>query len=1609
MKNQGIRIREFYNRGISQSNGSQKKISHLSQGTSPESVKAIFFLTLFSISALLSHAASRYAVNNGNWNTNATWSATSGGPSGASFPVAGDVVYIEGSRTVTVTAAAACTDLNIAALSSLSIGGFNFTVSGNTTISGTLTHSSTTGTKTFSGNLLINSGGSWINTINESITLGGNLQNDGTFTSGTGIYTMSGVSKTISGTGINSIPNLTITGTITNNGTLTVGTSLAGTGSLTNSSSSLLNITGNATITSLVASATGNMVKYNRSGSQTAKAASYYNLTVSGSGTKTFATTPTVTNILSVEGTGGIAVTTGAVTYGPNATLQYNTTASRTVSSAEWVSPFTASGGVILLSPYTFTLNSAKTFTNAPLTIKAGSRLSMGANSLTLSTGLVLECGSSTAGSRIASTLGTLNLGGNITVISMGTGINGATIAAPVSLGATRTLTIADDGTTATDLTISGAISGTGFGITKAGAGTLVLSGSGSYTGVTTINAGIVKIGAAGTSPNSPLGTAAAGTIVSAGAVLDLGGYSLAVAENLTLNGTGIAGNGSLINSSATSITFSGPIQLGSASTINTTGAITATGIISGSAGLTKTGTGTLTLSGANTFTGGTTLNAGTLNINNAQALGAATGTFTINGGTINNTTAATITTVNYPIALNANFVYTGTRALTFGTGEVTLTADRMVTASGNTLIFGGPFNAGTYSFTKAGAGTLTLSNPSVTFKNLTISAGTLVSTTGTLTLKGNLTNNSRFNSNNGTVVFSGITAQTISGTGATTFTNLTVNNSAGVSLTGAVNTTVNGILNLSSGVVVTNANILVLPSTGSVVRTSGFVSGNLQKNVATGLNINKTFEVGTGTSYAPVTLLIARVTTAGNLIVKSTAGDHASIGTSAINSARNVNRYWTLTNSGIVTTSAGYSATFTFVNPGDPDAGSNTANFVSGRYATGAWTSPVTGARTSTSFQATVALASAFGDFVIGEPKPATTTTTLVSSLNPSCQGALVTFTASVVSGGSPVISEGTVTFKDGTTTLGTSGTLDAAGNAALSTSALTLGTHSITAVFNATSNFSGSTSPALSQVVNAQQWIGGASGDWENAANWCGSVPGVTTNVTIPGGTTIHITSAYTTPARCNNLTINSGGALVIDAAKALTVGGSLVNNAIEGLVIKSSASGTGSLLENGISGSGTVKAERYITKYNSRNDGMYHFLATPVSGQNILTSFSNPPGNSSDDFYKLDEPTYTWISYRNAAGDGINPAFESTLTPGRGYLVAYSANVTKTFTGQINSGNLTTGTQLPGLTFTSSLGSIAGWNLLGNPYCSAISWDDVIAGGQASNLDNAVYVYDNATQQYKTWVNGLGTLTDGIIPAMQGFLVKANAASPSLTLKNINRVHGGTAYYKSAQTSANNVLSLKVSGNSRSDETCIRFRDEATTDFNEEWDAYKLMGSSSVPNLYSVTNNMNYAVNSLPVNEMKGAVAIAFTAGSKGTFTLSVTGTDNFSAETNVTLLDKKTGITQLLNSNPAYTFTAAPGEDANRFELHFLDVTAVQQPERAESLRVYQNNGTLNVITDKPVNADIILTNMLGQVVMRINGNGNDHSAIDVSGLQNGIYVLSLKGEKAKISRKIVVRN
>jgi len=166
---------------------------------------------------------------------------------------------------------------------------------------------------------------------------------------------------------------------------------------------------------------------------------------------------------------------------------------------------------------------------------------------------------------------------------------------------------------------------------------------------------------------------------------------------------------------------------------------------VAGGTSVVKNNGASLTITNANTYNGGTTLNAGTLNINNASAIGS--GALTIAGGALDNTTAAAVTlSTNNVQAWNGDFAFGGTKALNLGTGAVTLGANRIVTVNGTTeaLTVGGVVSGSGFSLTKNGSGTLVLGGVNTYSGGTTLNAGTLqlnqttgAAATGTINIAG--------------------------------------------------------------------------------------------------------------------------------------------------------------------------------------------------------------------------------------------------------------------------------------------------------------------------------------------------------------------------------------------------------------------------------------------------------------------------------------------------------------------------------------------------------------------------------------------------------------------------------------------------------------------------------------------------------------------------------------------------------------------------------------------------------------------------------------------------------------------------------------------------------
>jgi fibronectin-binding autotransporter adhesin len=560
-----------------------------------------------------------------------------------------------------------------------------------------------------------------------------------------------------------------------------------------------------------------------------------------------------------LTGTGGIAINTGNIWLGRDVSISGGITAN-SGGIFEIANTFSTAQALTIRSGGTFSVGSASTTMNA-ITMESGSYLTMGAGSLTMNGDLTVNTNGSGVGNAIISStsVGGLILGGN------------------------RIFNVAD-GLNDVNLTVSVPISGA-FTLTKQGLGTLELSGNNSYTGTTTVSAGILNA-----ANNTALGgIGSAGTTVASGATLNINDGIFIDGEALSLNGTGATGTlGALTGTGTSGISDSGGgITLGSATTIATnegatftimgnnnfsgafaltlagTGAGTINSTIgTGTGTLNKVDSGTWTLGNGNTFTGLTTVSNGTLAYGANNIIG--TGNITIDG-------ASTILAVNDfsdsvgVLTLSNNASITGTGIIT-GTSAFELQSGTVnIQLGGNSLSVG---------VNKTTSGTVTLTNTLSSFiGDVSVNAGLLVASSINTTAGAGSALGSGSNINIGSTG----TLQIPSGT-FTTDRTIRLSGSGGTVDTGtSANLTFNAPVTTTP--LANNFNLVLTGSGTGLLASGGSIgTGSITKN-------------GTGTWTSTITTYGATIINAGTLQI-GTGGSSGNLGSGNVtnNSALIIN-----------------------------------------------------------------------------------------------------------------------------------------------------------------------------------------------------------------------------------------------------------------------------------------------------------------------------------------------------------------------------------------------------------------------------------------------------------------------------------------------------------------------------------------------------------------------------------------------------------------------------------------------------------------------------------------------------------------------------------------------
>jgi len=653
-----------------------------------------------------------------------------------------------------------------------------------------------------------------------------------------------------------------------------------------------------------------------------------------------------------------------------------------------------------------------------------------------------------------------------------------------------------------------------GSGIVEAESGTLSLNGGGTFSGT-----------------SSSLAAASGTTLAFSGGSFSIAGVSASGTGTIAVDGAAVTINNFLDDTSAVLNVSSGSLTLNGASTVATLiisgGTLTINGASTAAtltmSGGTLSGTAALTVTGSTTWTGGTMLGSGTTNADGGLTLGgtATDGTYEefLSGWTLNNYAAATFASYyNY----EGMYFSSGATLNNEAGASFDITADAQLFAyggspAGGTINNQGTFaktggtgnsivsyvyNTGSVSFNNSGtlealSGTLSLNGPFSNFSGTTLTGGSYIVAT-TLEF-----NNAAIDTDAANITLQGSSAQIIDQNGHNALTGLASITTAGsfaslggptVSVTGNLDNA--GILQLSPGSFNIAGNY-TQESTGAFdVGLGGTIAGSQfgQLDVTGTASLNGALNVSLVNSFTP---------SIGNsfevIPFASSSGSFATYTGLLLSGGLSLTPQFNPTNfslvtSGLVNTTTtltaapspsvyGQVVTFTATvtsNTPDLPTPTGTVEFIDGgnELGTGALTNGTATFNTSALTVGTHTLITAefLGDDnftgstsadLFQRVNQASTNTSISPSTTSTIYGQPITFTATVgaVAPGAGTAT-GTVEFFDGTTEIGT-GTLDNTATTTFTTTTLPAGSNAITAQYLGDANFTGSTSPVLTQLV--------------------------------------------------------------------------------------------------------------------------------------------------------------------------------------------------------------------------------------------------------------------------------------------------------------------------------------------------------------------------------------------------------------------------------------------------------------------------------------------------------------------------------------------------------------
>lgn len=496
-------------------------------------------------------------------------------------------------------------------------------------------------------------------------------------------------------------------------------------------------------------------------------------------------------------------------------------------------------------------------------------------------------------------------------------------------------------------------------------------------------------------------------------------------------------------------------------------------------------------------------------------------------------------------------------------------------------------------------------------------------------------------------------------------------------------------------------------------------------------------------------------------------------------------------------------------------------------------------------------------------------------------------------------------------------------------------------------------------------------------------------------------------------NNLNIDADIVLKNDqdiwGVLTLNTGGLDVNGNI--LTLKSDSVKTGSVFHNSGNIIGDVTLERFVN-HSSSNWFGYHYFCAPIENVTLAQidddlTLKGLGGNvSSSPFPNIWYYDETVVSTDFLDGWLVPNDVTDNMVTMKGYALSMYNDFKLDFIGTLNSGNYS----IPVTRTSSGNENADGWNFVGNPYPSAIDWDNVTL---PSGIDNAVYFWDESIVQYASYVDGVG-VNEGTkyISSSQGFYIHATS-NATFSLTNACRTVGGDngEFWKTGgQVDFTETIKLKLMGEGYQDELAIRFLAASTLNFDPEFDAYKVeSGDPNAPVFCTEVNGDKVSINSLDSLDGTRSEPLFFETSLSGNYTIEISQKGYFDPSFTIELEDTKTGIFHNLETEGAYSFTYLIADNVNRFILHFNNyITGVSESSN-ETVKIssYQNKVSLTGLNNQK--ADVKILDMMGRET-HLSSFSNEYSKeIQLPQSANGYYLIQLNINGTLITEKVFINH